>query len=215
MFRIAKVEIPSITYLETEMIMENAVLKNMEIKSLDVLTVINLARGWNYLYESLDSELNCELVLKIHDIVANHQALESGNVRGVDVSISGTTNIPPSPYTQDLSKMFSDRLQRLVDESQNYPIEAAICYLLDACRNQYFWDGNKRTAFFVANLVLLQTGNGVLGLDDNTISDFSRRFTSFYETSDMQDIAEFMSEKCLVTFGFQLSNEFNKSFFER
>lgn len=212
-YRIAKVEIPTITHDQTTLILENKEVKNSDLNENDIISIKNIFKDFNYMCQTLEEKISVDKILFLHDTIANHQALESGVIRYGDVTISGVEYLPPSPREIDLEQLFEKEVNILKEQYLKHPIEAAIDYLLIACRNQFFWDGNKRTAFMVANYILLQTGNGTIGIDEKINDCFSMLLSEYYETGKKEKIAKFLYEQCLKTFGFELNNGFDINYF--
>ncbi len=76
-----------------------------------------------------------------------------GKIRGVPVSIGGTSYIPPMPTEADVK----DKLTKI--QSRDLPsIDIAIELCLYAMKMQVFNDGNKRVSVIYANHYLIGKG---------------------------------------------------------
>ena len=77
------------------------------------------------------------------------------------------------------------------------PLEQAIRLFLWGALNQFYWDGNKRTARIMANGVLIDNGIGVFNIKTNDILEFNTLMIDFYETQNANDIVRFLHQKCI------------------
>jgi len=66
-----------------------------------------------------------------------------------------------------------------------------------AAYNQFYWDGNKRTARLMANGVLISAGYGVFNIRTKDILEFNTLMIDFYDTAQADNIVRFLAEKCI------------------
>ncbi len=52
-------------------------------------------------------------------------------------------------------------------------IERAVEYFAYVCKQQLFWDGNKRTSTIVASKILIGSGNGILTIGKDNAEEFN------------------------------------------
>jgi len=208
-YGLAKMELPHITFPQTEEILENS--KLFGVTSETVLTVINIRNAWNYILENLDNEITKETIMTLHAKIAYNQAMEWGVFRTGQVGVSGTnyTPINPREEPEKLESLFDDIFAKFNTFKEGYPIEATLDYLTSAIKNQFFWDGNKRTALAVANLALLQSGNGVIGLDEDNFQAVSTALSHYYNTDNKRPLVDVLRQKCIKTYHFEPSNTFD------
>ena len=208
-YGLAKIELPHITFPQTEEILEKSKLYGVNYE--DVLIVTNLKRAWSFIVSNIDKDITKELILVLHSKIAYEQALDWGVLRYGQVGVTGTDYMPIDPRKEPgkLEALFDHTLNKFDSLKKDYPIEASLDYLTSAIKSQFFWDGNKRTAFATANLALLQSGNGVIGVSDDNFKDFSTTLTHYYNTDDKKPLINILYNKCINTYGFEPENTFN------
>lgn len=208
-YGLAKMELPHITFPQTRDIIEKSKLS--DVNSEDVLTVINIKRAWDYIINNLDNEITKQTILELHANIAYNQALTWGEFRTGQVGISGTnfTPIDPRKDPGKLEKVFDDIFDRFDRLKKEFPIEATLDFLTSAIKNQFFWDGNKRTALALANLAMLQSGNGILGLNDENLPFVHQALTHYYNTDDKSELIQVLYDQCINFYHFEPSNNFD------
>jgi len=208
-YGLVKVELPHITFLQTEEILEKSKLYGVDYE--DVLTVINLKNAWSYIIENMDSAITKETIMDLHAKIAYNQAIDWGVFRYGQVGVTGTNYVPINPREEPgkLEMQFDETLNKFNATRKEYPIEASLDYLSSAIKSQFLWDGNKRCALATANIALLQSGNGVIGINDDNFCDFSTALTHYYNTDDKRLLVDVLYNKCINTYHFELANTFN------
>ena len=208
-YGLAKVELPHITFPQTEEILEKSKLYGVDYE--DVLTVINLKNAWSYIIENMDSAITKETIMDLHAKIAYNQAIDWGVLRYGQVGVTGTDYLPIDPREEPgkLEALFDDTLNKFNELRKEYPIEASLDYLTSAIKSQFFWDGNKRCALATANIALLQSGNGVIGINDDNFREFSTALTHYYNTDDKRSLVDILYNKCINTYHFEPANTFN------
>jgi prophage maintenance system killer protein len=208
-YGLAKMELPHITFPQTEEILENSKLSG--VTSETVLTVINIRNAWNFILDSFDDEITKATVMMMHAKIAYDQAMDWGVFCTGQVGVSGTNYTPVNPREEPgkLESLFDEIFAKFTTYKEQFPIEATLDYLTSAIKNQFFWDGNKQTALAVANLALLQSGNGVIGLDEDNFQAVSTALTQYYNTDDKRPLVDVLYRKCIKTYHFEPSNHFD------
>lgn len=72
-----------------------------------------------------------------------------------------------------------------INEIQHPIIKAFCCFLLNA-RNQYFYDGNKRTARLMMNGFLLKNGYPMLNIKAKNKLEFNKMMIEYYDNNDIE-----------------------------
>ena len=119
---------------------------------------------------------------------------EGGRIRGVPVTIEGSSYIPPLPYEPDVK----DRIRDIVEENDE-AINIAIKLCLYGMKTQIFLDGNKRASVIFANHYLISHGGRVLVIPEKEVPEFKRLLVKYYEGEDYSIIATFLKERCRKT----------------
>ena len=96
-------------------------------------------------------EVTKDMFHKINGIIAREEALEWGKFRNGRVSIAGT-KCYRAPNSDELDDIFDSEINLILQGFS--PVEQAIRIFLWAALNQFYWDGNKRTARIIANGIL-------------------------------------------------------------
>ena len=121
--------------------------------------------------------------------------MEGGRIRGVPVTIGGTSYVPPLPNEYDVKDKIAAIVTKDVDD-----IEKAIELCLYCMKTQIFLDGNKRASVIFANHYLISHGGGFIVIPEKEVPVFKRLLVKFYEGEDISSLMQFMKEKCWKTF---------------
>ena len=120
---------------------------------------------------------------------------EGGRIRGVPVTIGGSSYVPPLPNELDVK----DRIREIAEEDDD-AINIAIRLCLYCMKTQIFNDGNKRTAIVFANHYLISHGAGLMVVPENAVPEFKQLLVRYYEDTDSQAIKDFLKNQCFRTF---------------
>ena len=158
----------------------------------DIEQVLNQAASWAHLLDmvsegrfKLDAKTACEL----QGLVARNEALEWGSFRTGDVSISGTDYKPP--FAPDLPVLF-DAGTITLSQIPCVFTRAMATYLMLA-RQQFFWDGNKRTGRLLMNGMLLSEGHDAICVPAKRQKEFNEKMLAFYDTADAEPMLMFLA----------------------
>ncbi|MCC4044820.1 Fic family protein [Enterococcus gallinarum] len=182
------------TLLQTEEIIKYNRANNVAVD--DVLTVVNLKRGFEMLLNDVQEPL-LETSKRINRIVAAEDALFPGEIRtgGVEVSTIQGRYVPPM-LSEDEVK---DQYDKIVNQDTS-ETEKALRLFLFISKNQIFWDGNKRTALLTANKIMLNQGLGLLSIPETVFVKFNDLLSMYYNSNQSVDesrILIFMYENCI------------------
>lgn len=182
------------TLLQTEEIIKYNWANNVAVD--DVLTVVNLKRGFEMLLNDVQEPL-IETSKRINRIVAAEDALFSGEIRtgGIAASTIQGRSIPPMLTEAEVG----DRYQGLMDQSIS-ETEKALYLFLFITKYQIFCNGNKRTALLTANKIMFRKGIGLLSIPESVFEQFNKLLSRYYNSSQVIDELEmlsFMYEHCI------------------
>lgn len=126
-------------------------------------------------------------------VVIGEKKRKAGRLRDTNVRISGTIYSPPS--FDILPKIYKNMFDA-IDCVEGYK-NKALSYLLAISKNQFFIDGNKRTARLVALHVL---ANGMQKTLDHELDTqkYLEYLINFYETGNSSNMVKFFEDN-LVT----------------
>ena len=159
-------------------------------KISDVEQILNLNRAWGTLVSLVQENrfaLTKEVFLKINACVAFEEALEWGVFRTGQVGIAGTEYKPPA--SEKLQANFERGLSFL--ETIGNPIERAMVFSLWTAREQFFWDGNKRTGRIMMAGELMRNGYDALSIPNARREEYNRKMIDFYDSADATEMMVF------------------------
>ncbi|EHV3866270.1 Fic family protein, partial [Listeria monocytogenes] len=181
------------TLLQTEEIIKYNRANDVAVD--DVLTVVNLKRGFELLLNDVQEPL-LETSKRINRIVAAEDALFPGEIRtgGVEVSTIQGRYVPPMLTEDEVKNQYSEIMNQDISES-----EKALRLFLFISKNQIFWDGNKRTALLTANKIMFSRGLGLLSIPETVFTKFNELLSMYCNSNQSGDelrILTFMYEEC-------------------
>jgi Fic family protein len=194
-FDTSQLENNPITFPEVKTLIDGITIGGHKIS--DVQQVLNIKNAWNLMLEAVKSDtftVSKEMFHRINDTIAKEEALEWGKFRTGRVGIAGTKNYAAPLYTE-LDEIFESELPVIL--TCKHEVEQAIHLFLWATLNQFYWDGNKRTARLMANGILINAGYGVFNISVKDILEFNTLMVDFYETRQADSIVAFLAEKCV------------------
>lgn len=194
-FDTSQLENNPITFPEVKTLIDGITIGGHKIS--DVEQILNIKNTWNMLLESIKSNkfsVTKEMFNKVNEIIAREEAVEWGKFRDGKVSIAGTKKYK-APEFSELNNIFDNELGLILNGFN--PIEQSIRIFLWGALNQFYWDGNKRTARIMANGILINSGIGVFNIKAEDILEFNSLMVSFYEMQTADDIVKFLYEKCI------------------
>lgn len=186
----------STTFPQTEDIIENGRVNG--VAASDVLKILNLKHAWEFI---LDKDvLRCPsdfvLLSRIAGLVNEGFYMDGGRVRGVPVTIGGTSYVPPLPQETVVRERLADILAR-----ESEPIDKAVELCITCMKWQVFMDGNKRASIIYANHYLIAHGGGLLVVPEKLVPEFRALLIAHYESTGTNDLIAFMKESCWKRLG--------------
>ena len=188
----AVLEDVAVTFANTATIVEGGRVNG--VSADDIQKVNNLKHAWQLILDDgvLQSPSDFNLLCLINKLAIEGFYYSAGELRDVPVRIGGTAWQPPIPLASSVR-------EELIQISRAEDIyQRAIAALLYIMRSQLFIDGNKRTAVVFANHILISHGVGLLTIPDSDVAEFKRLLISYYETGKDEEIAGFLTKKCLT-----------------
>ena len=149
--------------------------------------------GWRTLIDLVETDaftLSKETACSIQEVIAKGEALEVGQFRSGRVSIAGTEYEPPA--VDELDALFAAMIKEIngIDDIR----EQAYRLHLDMARNQFFYDGNKRTGLLMANGHLLGNGYPPLSIPAKRLPEYNAGMIRFYESGVHEEMLAFLRE---------------------
>ncbi|MGL6064759.1 MAG: Fic family protein [Fusobacteriaceae bacterium] len=181
------------TFDEVEKIIEYKVFEKIDL--YDVKTIFNLKEAWELLVKTLKEPLTLDYIIKMNELIASHQALKVGDIRDGINSVGGEFSIP----IPNKEKIVAYIERILKNKSIKIELKALLIFY-KLITEQWFWDGNKRTAFIIANKLLIENGKGIFLLDETNFDKFSSLLHECYKNKENRMVFfKFIQEYCIKT----------------
>lgn len=186
----------AMTFPETQTLCDGISVSGHSIE--DINAVVDLKHAWEWIFENYDKPVNLDTVRTLNRLLGKYTVTNAGCIRTAidDPIVVFTKNgyfypeLPKRPEIID-----SELLTLSVTDNTNKALEM-FCYLT---KHQLFNDGNKRTATLVANMVLIQSGIGVLRIPPEYKTEFYNKLTDYYEDDNKKtELKAFLSDRCII-----------------
>lgn len=187
-YNTAYIEGCNVTFPQTQTIIDGAIVNGITVD--DIQTVLNLRDGWKYCIETVDQPLTLEYICKINEFVSKNESLQWGTLRTGKVGVGEF--IPSIPVLEDVRKEIN-RIKAIRE-----PVEKALEYFAYACKQQLFWDGNKRTSTIVASKILIEAGEGIFTIGKDNAEEFNTTLNNWYLKDELHPLKDCL-KKCIKT----------------
>lgn len=179
------------SFPQTEEIIDNG--KIFGVTATDVQKILNLKHAWKFILDRdvIASRSDYYMLSHIARVVNEGFFAEGGRIRGVPVTIGGSSYVPPLPNELNVK----EKIREIIEESDEV-INTAIKLCLYCMKTQIFLDGNKRASVIFANHYLISHGGGFLVIPEKEVPEFKRLLVKYYEGEDITVIADFMKKYC-------------------
>lgn len=179
------------SFPQTEEIIDNGKVSGMT--ATDVQKILNLKHAWEFILDKdvIASTSDYYMLSHIARLVNEGFFSEGGRIRGVPVTIGGSSYVPPLPNEGDVK----DRILELTEENGDV-IDVAIKLCLYCMKTQIFLDGNKRASIIFANHYLISHGGGILVIPEKKVPEFKSLLVRYYEGENISIISNFMKKSC-------------------
>lgn len=190
------------SFPQTEEIIENGMVSGMT--ATDVQKILNLKHAWEFILDRdvIASRSDYYMLSHIARLVNEGFLAEGGRIRGVPVTIGGSSYVPPLPNELDVK----DKIREIVQEDDE-PINIAIKLCLYCMKTQIFLDGNKRASVIFANHYLISHSGGMLVIPEKQVPEFKHLLVKYYEGEDIKAIASFLKANCWKTIEWRRIND--------
>lgn len=179
------------SFPQTEEIIDNGKISG--VTATDVQKILNLKHAWEFILDRdvIASRSDYYMLSHIARVVNEGFFAEGGRIRGVPVTIGGSSYVPPLPNELDVK----EKIREIIEESDEV-INTSIKLCLYCMKTQIFLDGNKRASVIFANHYLISHGGGFLVIPEKEVPEFKRLLVKYYEGEDITVIADFMKKYC-------------------
>jgi Fic family protein len=169
------------TLLQTEEILRNELVSG--VRPSDIEVTLNLKRAFDYIV-SLEYEETWEFyfydIESINRIIQGSDGYKPGEIRTENVVVPTSSEVY-TPRIPDVAviKSFFDDLKR---NSELTTTEKAIKLMLRISMDQWFTDGNKRTALVMANAIMYWGNAGIIVIPEDKMHWYLSKLKKFYMT---------------------------------
>lgn len=179
------------SFPQTEDIIENGTVNG--VTASDVQKILNLKHAWEFILDEDVIQVKSDYSVLCHIAKLVNEGFFSygGRIRGVPVTIGGTTYKPPMP----IETVVMENIQSII-ETQGDAIDVAIELCLYCMKTQIFNDGNKRASVIFANHYLIANAGGLLVIPEANVPEFKKLLVRYYEGKDTGEIKEFLKLNC-------------------
>lgn len=183
----------STTFPQTETIIENGTVNGM--KADDIQKILNLKHAWEFVLDKdiLSYPSNLDVLSHIAKLVNEGFYDNGGRLRGVPVTIGGSTYKPGLPIEADVK----EDIKAIINSKKDIPTKA-IELCLYCMKKQIFIDGNKRASVIFANHYLISNGMGLLIVPFELVPEFKKILVEYYEDRDNGNAIKFLLDKCYL-----------------
>ena len=179
------------SFPQTEDIIDNGTVNGMTAN--DIQKILNLKHAWEFILDSdvIQAKTDYYLLCHIAKLVNEGFFTDGGRIRGVPVTIGGSSYKPPIPIESIVKENITEIL-----ESETTEIDTAIKLCMYCMKTQVFIDGNKRASVIFANHYLIAHGQGFLVIPEEHVPEFKKKLVAYYEGEDLTVISEFLKKYC-------------------
>lgn len=179
------------TFPQTEDIIDNGKVNG--VTATDVQKILNLKHAWEFILDKdvIQCPTDYSILCHIAKLVNEGFYSNGGRIRGVPVTIGGTSYIPPLP----IETVVKENIEFILKQNSE-AIDIAINLCLYCMKTQIFNDGNKRASVIFANHYLILKAGGLLVIPEKEVPKFKKLLVAYYENRDNGEILNFMKTKC-------------------
>lgn len=143
---------------------------------------------------------------ELHRLVGTREVFDPGHFRGEGDPLNLTVwpsvylgkgdrywPLPTEKGAPGLNRVFTEGVAALSAEVSD-PRERGMAYFLFGALQQFYFDGNKRTARFMMNGVLMSHGVDAISVPAARLQDFNEKMVRFYAARDATEMMRFLIE---------------------
>ena len=183
------------SFPQTEDIIDNGTVSGMTAN--DIQKILNLKHAWEFILDPdvIQAKSDYYLLCHIAKLVNEGFFSDGGRIRGIPVTIGGSSYKPPIP----VETIVKETIQTILTSGKT-AIDIAIDLCLYSMKTQIFIDGNKRASVIFANHYLIAHGQGFLVIPEEHVPAFKKNLISYYEGESIEIISAFLKKNCWRTF---------------
>ncbi|MCI9539086.1 MAG: Fic family protein [Eubacterium sp.] len=189
----------TLTISETKILLEDGItVGGRPLK--DCYEAVGHGSAYDFMLElarQQDLSITEDTIKKLHRLFYQKvDANQAGQYRSVQVYISGTEYIPPTPgEVPQLMKHLTNQIHS--SWATLHPIELAAMAHKQLVDIHPFIDGNGRTARLLMNLILVNAGYGVVSIPPIFRNDYINALSASRRLNDMEPFSKLITE-CVI-----------------
>lgn len=189
----------TLTISETKILLEDGItVGGRPLK--DCYEAVGHGTAYDFMLELArqpDMDITEDTIKKLHRLFYQKvDADHAGSYRTIQVYISGTEYIPPSP--DDVPLLMKELVNKLnSSRAAVHPIELAAMAHKRLVDIHPFVDGNGRTARLLMNLILVNAGYGVVSIPPVLRNDYINALSASRRIDDMEPFSKLIAE-CVI-----------------
>lgn len=178
------------TFAQTRDIVESGTAAGVD--SVDLDKILNIKHAWESLFENYQEEPSWERYSDYNRLIGRGYVKDAGLVRPPGSVIVGTNLAEPYIPPDVTGKEDFERLFKTAINCYDSPDDAAVAMFLMLCRDQFFHDGNKRSAQLLTNHYLAHKDAGfIFCIPEESRDEVLDILVDFYTGRLSLDDAEF------------------------
>lgn len=183
------------SFPQTEDIIDNGTVSGMTAS--DIQKILNLKHAWEFILDPdvIQAKTDYYLLCHIAKLVNEGFFSDGGRIRGIPVTIGGSSYKPPIP----VEVIVKETIQQILTSGKPV-IDIAIDLCMYSMKTQIFIDGNKRASVIFANHYLIAHGQGFLVIPEEHVPAFKKFLIAYYEGESIETISAFFKKNCWRTF---------------
>lgn len=183
------------SFPQTEDIIDNGTVNGMTAN--DIQKILNLKHAWEFILDTDVIQANTDYYLLCHiaKLVNEGFFSDGGRIRGIPVTIGGSSYKPPLP----IESIVKEKIQEILSSTESV-IDIAINLCMYCMKTQIFIDGNKRASVIFANHYLIAHGQGFLVIPEEHVPEFKKKLVAYYEGERIEVISKFLKDNCWKNF---------------
>ena len=191
-YNMAKLEGNTLSFAEAETVIYGTSVAGKQMSEIHQIEQIR--DSWNELIAQIKNNsfsINKYNFCNFNYIVANgenHDAL--GGFRKNEVAISGTNFLPPLAI--ELDAQYQELLKKI---EKMCPMQAGLTFFMEASRNQFFGDGNKRSSQLMMNGILMSYGYAPFTISPEDEVSYRTELIKFYESHEAYPFYAFLQKQ--------------------
>ncbi|WP_297452004.1 Fic family protein [Ferrovum sp.] len=191
------------TFPEVKTLLEGVTIGGRRVADQEqVLNLAESSRRVLALVKAGKFSLDKTTFTDLHGLVARNESLEWGHFRGEGKETNYTPDVglgehgrytPPATIAgaPELNRVFANGLEAL-EADVKQPFEKAAAFFLFGALQQFFFDGNKRTARFMMNGILMSAGIDAISIPAAKAHEFNDKMVRFYLKRDATEMMAFL-----------------------